>query len=301
MHSINSLTQFPSLIHLYLGSLFKGNSSTDHSSALTPPEISIKTQINPKQLQQYLQLCEIQTKSDTIPIFYPQVLAFRLHLLLLLNKSLPFPVMGLVHKFNGVQYLKPIHAKDTLELRVGLKNIENVEKGTDIHLYTHAYVNGILHWSAISTYFYRTPNKHSQPKTRQDASQIEKTHFTHTQTWSLKSNLGRQYARITGDLNPIHLFSLTAKLFGFKRTIIHGMYLAAKAANQVLQTSHDYPKRITLQFKRPVFLPSTLTFHYCETGFQLCSILEGNKLSSPMLLGKIETTESNTTAHSNLN
>ncbi|AGH45935.1 MaoC/PaaZ C-terminal domain-containing protein [Paraglaciecola psychrophila] len=42
-------------------------------------------------------------------------------------------------------------------------------------------------------------------------------------TWDLSSTLGRQYAKVSGDFNPIHLNKWLAKLFGFQQHIIHGM------------------------------------------------------------------------------
>lgn len=44
-----------------------------------------------------------------------------------------------------------------------------------------------------------------------------------TQEWSLASDLGRRYARVSGDINPIHLHALSARAFGFRRAIAHGM------------------------------------------------------------------------------
>lgn len=36
------------------------------------------------------------------------------------------------------------------------------------------------------------------------------------------------------DYNPIHLYTATAKLFGFKRAICHGMYVGALALEEAM-------------------------------------------------------------------
>jgi len=41
----------------------------------------------------------------------------------------------------------------------------------------------------------------------------------------IPENAGRQYASLCLDYNPIHLHSIPAKLFGFKRAIVHGMWV----------------------------------------------------------------------------
>ena len=42
--------------------------------------------------------------------------------------------------------------------------------------------------------------------------------------WKLPGDLGRKYAAVSGDHNPIHLYPLTAKALGFPRQIAHGMW-----------------------------------------------------------------------------
>ncbi|NVK36403.1 MAG: hypothetical protein HWE18_00640 [Gammaproteobacteria bacterium] len=292
MQSIISLTKLPSLFNLYLGSLLKRKPRIQPTAtASTTPTLKISTQINTRQLTQYTSLCGVDSNQTSIPIFYPQVMAFKLHLLLLLNKSLPFPVMGLVHKSNDVTYLKAIKPTDPLEIKVGLESLEKQENGTDCHIFTHVYVNGELHWTAISTYFYRAPkNNNQQSQKNKSASTLKPqlTPYSNKALWQLPRNLGRKYAFITGDLNPIHLSSLTAKLFGFKKTIIHGMFLAAKVANEILPKEAVFPSRIDLQFKRPVFLPNQVEFRHSNTRFQLYPILDSKDQNTPMLLGKVE-------------
>ena len=43
-----------------------------------------------------------------------------------------------------------------------------------------------------------------------------------------RADLGRRYAAVSGDRNPIHLYPLTAKALGFPRQIAHGMWSKAR-------------------------------------------------------------------------
>ena len=47
--------------------------------------------------------------------------------------------------------------------------------------------------------------------------------------WRVPDDIGRRYAKVSGDVNPIHMSSLTAKALGFKRAIAHGMWVKAHA------------------------------------------------------------------------
>ena len=74
--------------------------------------------------------------------------------------------------------------------------------------------------------------------------------------WRLPEGLGRAYAGVSGDVNPIHLHALSAKAMGFPRAIAHGMWTAARtlAALGALDRAVEPP----VWFAKPVFLPSTV-------------------------------------------
>ena len=76
----------------------------------------------------------------------------------------------------------------------------------------------------------------------------------------MPTDLGRRYGAIAGDKNPIHLWPITAKLFGFKRHIIHGMWLLARAVAELDTDVSDGRVQVDVAFKRPVFLPGKATF-----------------------------------------
>ena len=77
-------------------------------------------------------------------------------------------------------------------------------------------------------------------------------------TWRIPDDAGRRYAKVSGDVNPIHLSGLTAKAFGFKRAIAHGMWVKARVLGAL---SGRLPDAFTVDvaFRKPLFLPSTVT------------------------------------------
>ena len=76
--------------------------------------------------------------------------------------------------------------------------------------------------------------------------------------WRVPDDAGRRYAKVSGDVNPIHLSGLTAKAFGFKRAIAHGMWVEARA---LAALSGRLPDALSVDvgFQKPLFLPSTVT------------------------------------------
>ncbi|KAJ9507188.1 hypothetical protein QJQ45_004811 [Haematococcus lacustris] len=82
-------------------------------------------------------------------------------------------------------------------------------------------------------------------------------------TWQLSSSTGRSYGLLNGDLNPIHLYPATSRLFGFKRPIAHALFLVARAEASLRQQGVQplsYPVALTADFKRPTLLPASLQF-----------------------------------------
>ncbi len=77
--------------------------------------------------------------------------------------------------------------------------------------------------------------------------------------WQLPAGLGRRYAAVSGDRNPIHLYDATARPFGFRRHIAHGMWLVARCLAQ-LEAGLPDTYRCEVAFRHPVELPGEVEF-----------------------------------------
>jgi len=58
-------------------------------------------------------------------------------------------------------------------------------------------------------------------------------------TFPVFKDTGLRFAAVVADYNPIHLYPWSAKLFGFKRAIAHGMFVAAKTFHEALAVWGD--------------------------------------------------------------
>jgi len=78
----------------------------------------------------------------------------------------------------------------------------------------------------------------------------------------ISANEVRDFARVVGDLNPIHLDANYAEQSSFKKRIVHGAFLAGLISKAL---GMDFPGEGTIYisqnsvFKRPVFVDSTVT------------------------------------------
>ena len=93
-----------------------------------------------------------------------------------------------------------------------------------------------------------------------------------TAEWRLRDDLGRRYAAVSGDHNPIHLHAWAAKPFGFPRAIAHGMWTKARCL-AALRLPDAFTAEV--RFKQPILLPGKVTFGEAEDRFAVHGHLEG--------------------------
>jgi acyl dehydratase len=89
--------------------------------------------------------------------------------------------------------------------------------------------------------------------------------------WRVPADTGRRYAAVSQDRNPIHLYPLTARMFGFKTAIAHGMWTTARV---LAELAPRLPGAFTVDvaFGAPVPLPATVRLLAGgDLGFRLVS------------------------------
>jgi acyl dehydratase len=213
------------------------------------------------KLAAYCRVCGFQL-SDTLPATYPHMLAFPLHLALMTHPSFPFPAIGLVHISNQIIQHRPIQADETLALRVWATPIEPHPRGKQFSIHTEASVGDDVVWEEVSTNL-RRGGEGSAPRERERQGegerQREAEQLPAAATWRLPGDLGRRYASVSGDINPIHMHSLTARLFGFPSAIAHGMWTKARCL-AALENRLPAAYTVEASFRRPILLPATVEF-----------------------------------------
>ncbi|MEU5895890.1 MULTISPECIES: MaoC/PaaZ C-terminal domain-containing protein [Streptomyces] len=218
---------------------------------------------DPAHLAAYRRVCGFEASpGGVLPPTYPHVLAFPLSMRLMTAPDFPLPLLGLVHTSIEIDRHRPIRPTDALHLTVRTTALTPHRRGTEATLLTEAAsADGELLWESRSTYLAR----HKTAPTTTPASAPDhartRTH-THSEPWQLPAGLGRRYAAVSGDRNPIHLHALTARPFGFPRAIAHGMWTAARclAEREDQRTPSHTPTHTRIEFKAPVPLPSTVTY-----------------------------------------
>jgi len=204
----------------------------------------------------YREVCSFPD-SPTLPLPFPQVAAAPLHIALFTHKAFPLSAMGLVHVSSEITQHQPIPSDARMDLHCWMEGHRPARRGIEADLITEVAVDGQRVWESVTTVLSMSGKGDGQKRSPEE---MPAPPAARSVTWSLPTDLGRRYARVAGDRNPIHMYPWTAKLFGFKRHIIHGMWLLARSVAEMGDDLPDGPVRLQCRFKRPVFLPGQPVF-----------------------------------------
>ena len=211
--------------------------------------------IDVPKLADYNRVCGFRL-SNTVPSTYLHVLVFPLQVALMSDKEFPFPLMGSVHLENTIRQLRSVTVDEVLTLTARVENLRPHFRGAQADLVGEVRAGDELVWQGRSTYLFRghrvdgpTPERSEEPDAVDGFGALRR----------LPGDLGRRYAAVSGDANPIHTSKLGAKALGFPTTIAHGMWTKAHvlALNEaVLPNAYE----VSVSFRKPVLIPSSVKF-----------------------------------------
>lgn len=178
----------------------------------------------PEQLQEYVHPA------------YLAMQALTLQEPLISDSKQPFAGLGLVHMGNKMQYERMFKKSEKLVLSCAFGQLWEHKLGWVFSVNTTACsidapAKAVL--TLESHYLYRQSRKpENSTLAKYNPEKIpflEHAHDSHalSQKLAISKSMARSYAALSGDFNPIHLFTWSARLFGFKQPIIHGMWTKA--------------------------------------------------------------------------
>jgi hypothetical protein len=218
------------------------------------PELGVRCQVtvDPQHLTRYRQICGF-ADDHRLPAPYPHILAFALQMQLLTDPRFPFPLLGLVHLENHIRVLRPLGGLGPFTVSVHVEALQAHDKGVTFSLITQLHDQLGLLWEGDSRILCRALRLEGKPAEREVEDALPQRTLAH---WRAPADIGRRYARIAGDYNPIHMFAATAKLFGFPRAIAHGLWNKGRALAELGARLPAAGYEMSVRFQKPVLLPA---------------------------------------------
>jgi len=264
MSQTTELSGTPSLPRLYaqavLGPMIPGGEAELPDRTLVLRDAAV----DPERVSSYARVCCF-TMRNSVPGTYPHVMAFPLHLCLMTDRSFPFSVLGLVHIANRIDVLAPIPVGASLDLSVRAEDLRPHRRGRQFDLIAEAALDGEVAWRGRSTYLNRGGGGNGASGEEPERENGAEQDLEACAEWRIPGDMGRRYAAVSGDRNPIHMHPLSARLFGFPTAIAHGMWTKARClAAFEGRTGETYT--IDAQFKSPLRIPGHVHFRSGRRG-----------------------------------
>jgi acyl dehydratase len=214
--------------------------------------------IDARRLTAYREVCGLDTESTVVPPLYPFIVASPLHTALAAGRKFPYATLGLVHVRQAVVQTRPIEVGERITVQAWFADERDAKRGVEIDIATHVHSGHELVWSAMATALARDPARRRSPD--EPAATPSESRGLESQPLEVAANMGRRYAKVCGDYNPIHLRPWMARRFGFDQPIVHGMWSLARglAALERKQKRAAHAIGIQARFLAPVTLPSTV-------------------------------------------
>ena len=238
--------------------------------------------VDRERVAAYSEVCGFPLK-ESLPVTYPHMLAFPLHMAIMTDSSFPFPAIGTVHLENAITQHRAISPAERLQVTARPDNLRPHPKGQVFDIEVDVHSAGELVWQSTSTLLRLGRGGKSAAASDRTFEEVPAGPVQ----WRPGGDLGRRYAAVSGDHNPIHLYGLTAKAFGFPRQIAHGMWSKARCLAALDGRLPD-AVRVEVAFKKPILLPGTVAFGSHRTGDAYAFSLSSPRNGAPHLLGRAE-------------
>ena len=195
-----------------------------------------------------------------MPLTFPAVIGVRLHRDLMGQGDLPVSGLGMVHVATELWSSGRLPVDAPWQVSAWADGTRHTRSGLEIDLWARCSSDDAT-WTARIVVLARSTSARGDDDSA--APDLPRT----TGDWDTETMLvaeegtGRAYARVSGDVNPIHLHSLTAKPFGFRRAIAHGWWALPRALALLGadSTPEQEGRYLDVAYRRPVLLPSRPT------------------------------------------
>jgi len=237
--------------------------------------------VDQKHLKAYNEVCGFKN-NGYIPAIYLTVLSQSLQMHMMTSEAFPFPILGLVHIRNQVKQYRKVGVNETLTLSCKFGELQPHDKGVQFDFITTVKVGNEVVVEALTTYLSR---QKTDAKAAAKSAESKAPDYKLDTECKISENTGRRYAMTSGDFNLIHIHAVTAKAFGFKQAIAHGMWSKAKAlANLSLPDAYE----ADVWFKLPMYLPSKVEFLTAQAANDTDFLIRNSKNQKPHVTGHVK-------------
>lgn len=211
--------------------------------------------VDKKKLKEYIDICGLKDDGN-LPLLYPHVFTAPMQMAIVSHRNFPVSCLGILHYRNHIIRHRPIGADEILNIEVELTEHRIVRQGLESDYIIKVKSGDELVWESITTYM-KKGRFGSEYRNSPNSDLIQPmTAAGNTTDLFIPENIGRKYAKICSDYNPIHLSKTIARLLGYRKRVAHAMWAVANGMSVLPEPDPAKTVRVDLIFKGPLFVGS---------------------------------------------
>jgi acyl dehydratase len=241
-----------------------------------------RVRLDPVHVARYAAVCGFDAadvRNGYVPLTFPHVLVMPLHMRIFASAAFPLRPSGLIHMTNVIAVPGELRPGMWLNLHTCARNYRKTDAGLAFDMSTTISTERKVVWQETCVFLSRWPPSADRPMSRpprppkapKDSSVLAELEVTSRHAW--------EYARVSGDFNPIHLNNRAARYLGLRGAISHGMWSLARSIAERPVTKAAPGAHLETQFLTPVQLPARVSIkQWTEQGQQkraMCDIRTG--------------------------
>lgn len=229
--------------------------------------------IEPEKVGEFKKMCGYAMGRSDIPAPFIQSLFIGMMSRFISSSFFPISPMGLIQTGQSFDLIRPAAPGMKLDLYCRIVDMTRTAKGIISRFFMEAAPAGNDPeakafsepeekepvWQGIATYLTRSKTRKAKGK----KPSHQEPPLPVREIIDVPGNTGRRYAAVSGDFNPHHLHTWTARPMGFKHPIAHGIWSMARAGAS-LEKAAGHPTLTSMdgEFKLPIFMPGRITLGY---------------------------------------
>lgn len=215
--------------------------------------------IDAGHLARFRELCGWEPSAH-LPFVYPLSWLFQYHLGIFAHPDFPWSLWKLLGLRNHVVQRRRIAVGDTLDLSARTAGQRVLPNGVEFDVHTVLSSGGAPVWESVHVYYLR--GDVGGDDARPAPARVRPLDAIGFETiWTAPRGGGWPFARLSGDLNPVHYFAPWARLLGFRSAFCHTQRIVSDCLRRLPDgraVMEAESLRLDVAFKGPIYYGSKL-------------------------------------------
>ena len=227
-------------------------------------------------------------EGETLPLLYPHTIGFPLHMAILTQPAFPLPIWRMLQVRNRIVQHAPLAREAELEITVRIAGHRILEKGAEFDMHASVRAGGAVAWESVNTFYSR--GRFGAPAV-DTVPEAPKVSLPETASWRMPAGGGWHYGGLSGDYNPLHLWSGYARKHGFAHAFFHPQRVLGQCLARLPARGWPLPLQLDAWLKGPVFYGAPVTMRSAAAGGEAVFALHVDEDERPAIVGRLRKLE----------